>query len=268
MLAITGAPLPEEGFDWAAEHLGPNVLINLMSGGTEVCSQFVGGSPWLPVYRGENAGPCLGVDVAVLDPDGNELVDEVGELVVRRPMPSMPVRFWNDPGNRRYAAAYFDAYPGIWRHGDWATRTSHGSFVISGRSDATLNRGGVRLGTAEFYAVLEQLEEIADSMVVHLEDDQGGPGRLLLFVVLAPGATLDDALRDRIRNVLRTQLSPRHVPDSIEAVPGIPRTRTGKKLETPVKKILRGRAVEDVASLGAVDDPAALAAFVRLRDKP
>ena len=265
MLGITGAPLPEEGFDWAAEQLGCQVIVNSMSGGTDVCSGLVAGNPWLPVYRGELAGPCLGVDVTVLDPAGRELVDEVGELVVRAPMPSMPVRFWNDEGDRRYRASYFEVYPGIWRHGDWATRTDRGSFVISGRSDATLNRGGVRLGTAEFYAVIEELPEIADSLVVHLEDDDGGPGRLLLFVVAGPGTDLDDALRARLRAVLRTELSPRHVPDEIVAVPAVPRTMIGKKLETPVKQILRGREVAEVVSVGAVDRPDALAAFTGLR---
>lgn len=267
MLGITGAPLPDTGFDWATKQLGRAVLINLMSGGTENCSAFVAGNPWLPAYRGEIAGPCLGVDATVFDIDGTELIDEVGELVVRQPLPSMPIRFWNDPGNRRYTATYFDTYPGIWRHGDWATRTTRGSFVISGRSDATLNRGGVRLGTAEFYAVVEELDEIVDSMVIHLEDDEGGPGRLLLFVVPTPQVTLDDALRDRIRNVLRRELSPRHVPDAIDAVARIPRTMTGKKLETPVKQILRGRPVKDVANLDAVDNPAALATFTTLANR-
>ncbi|ALL79593.1 acetoacetyl-CoA synthetase (plasmid) [Pseudonocardia sp. EC080610-09] len=262
MLGITGAPLPDDGFDWAAERLGQRVIINSMSGGTDICSGFVAGNPWLPVRRGELAGPCLGVDITVFDPDGHEIVDEIGELVVRRPMPSMPVRFWNDDGDRRYRASYFDTYPGVWRHGDWATRTRHGGFVISGRSDATLNRGGVRLGTAEFYAVVEELSEIADSLVVHLEDPAGGPGRLLLFLVPVPGAEVDDALRARVRTALRTQLSPRHVPDTIEAVPAIPRTMTGKKLETPIKQILQGRAVADVVSPGAVDRPDTLAAFL------
>lgn len=263
VLGVTGAPLPDEGVDWAYEQLGRAVLVNSMSGGTDVCSGLVAGNPWLPVYRGELAGPCLGVDVTVLDPDGREIVGEVGELVVREPMPSMPVRFWNDEDNRRYRESYFDVYPGIWRQGDWSTRTDRGSFVISGRSDATLNRGGVRLGTAEFYTVVEELPEIADSLVVHLEDRDGGPGRLLLFVVPAPGTTLDDSLTSRLRAVLRTELSPRHVPDEITAVPAIPRTRTGKKLETPVKQILRGRPIDEVVSAGAVDRPDALAAFTR-----
>src|SRR3954470_18984335 len=191
-LGITGSPLPAEGFDWLTERFGPRLLVNSMSGGTDVCSGFVAGNPWLPVYRGELAGPCLGVDVTAYDPDGNEVVGRLGELVIRKPMPSIPVRFWNDPGDERYRSSYFDVYPGVWRHGDWVTMSERRSFVISGRSDATLNRGGVRLGTAEFYAVVEDLPQVADSLVVHLEDDQGGPGRLLLFVALREGAELDD----------------------------------------------------------------------------
>ncbi|GAA4839623.1 acetoacetate--CoA ligase [Actinomycetospora corticicola] len=261
LLGITGSPLPDDGFEWAAEQLGDGVLVNSMSGGTDVCSGFVAGNPWLPVYRGELAGPCLGVDVTVFDEAGREIVDEVGELVIRRPMPSMPVRFWNDPGDERYRESYFDEFPGVWRHGDWAVRTSRGSFVITGRSDATLNRGGVRLGTAEFYAVVEELPEVADSLVVHLEAGDGGPGELLLFVVVAGGGVLDDGLLGRIRSALKSELSPRHLPDVIEAVPAVPRTMTGKKLEKPVKQILRGRPVDEVASPGAVDDPAALTAF-------
>ncbi len=260
-LGITGAPLPDEGFDWAAEQLGNSVLVNSISGGTDVCSGFVAGNPWVPVYRGELSGPCLGVDVTAFDPEGNEIVGEVGELVIRRPMPSMPVCFWNDTDGERYRSSYFDVYPGVWRHGDWVTMSRRRSFVISGRSDATLNRGGVRLGTAEFYAVVEELPEITDSLVVHLEDHQGGPGAMLLFVTTAPDVALDDGLRDRIRDALRRQLSPRHVPDTIEQVPAIPRTMTGKKLETPIKQILLGRPVAEVISADAVTDFAAVAAF-------
>jgi acetoacetyl-CoA synthetase len=176
-------------------------------------------------------------------------------------MPSMPVAFWNDPDGSRYRAAYFEDYPGVWRHGDWITIAADGSCVITGRSDATLNRGGVRLGTSEFYAVVEGLPEIADSLVVHLEDDEGGVGELLLFVTLQPGCDLDDELRSRIGTALRSALSPRHVPDTIVAVPGIPRTLSGKKLEVPVKRMLMGVASQDAASAGALADPAALRAF-------
>lgn len=263
-LGITGAPLPAAGFDWAERELGGRVLINPMSGGTDVCTGFVSGNPWLPASRGELAGPCLGVDVSVFDPGGAEIVGEVGELVIRQPMPSMPTRFWNDPDGARYRGSYFDTFPGVWRHGDWATMTDRRSFVLSGRSDATLNRGGVRLGTAEFYAVVEELPEITDSLVVHLEDPGGGPGRLLLFVTLADGAVLDETMRRRIRDALRGQLSPRHLPDRIEAVPAVPRTLTGKKLEAPIKRILQGHPVTDVISPDSVSGYDAVPAFAEV----
>jgi acetoacetyl-CoA synthetase len=186
------------------------------------------------------------------------VVGELGELVIRRPMPSMPVRFWDDPDGARYRAAYFDAFPGVWRQGDWVRFSAAGTCVITGRSDATLNRGGVRLGTSELYAVVEEIPEVADSLVVHLEDAEGGAGELILFVV----ADLDDGLRARIAAALREQLSPRHVPDTIAAVPAIPRTLTGKKLEAPVKRILRGAPADSVASRGALADPGAIDAFV------
>jgi acetoacetyl-CoA synthetase len=260
-LGTTGAPLPPEAFDWVYEHLGPDVVLNPFSGGTDVCSGFVGGSVWQPVYRGEMAGPGLGHDVAAFDEEGNSVVEQLGELVVRAPMPSMAVGFWNDPDGERYREAYFDVYPGIWRHGDWVRFTDRGSCVITGRSDATLNRGGVRLGTAEFYDVVEDMPEVADSLVVHLEDDQGGSGELLLFVALEPGSELDDDLRARIARGLRRNLSPRHVPDLIAAVPAVPRTLTGKKLERPVKQVLRGRPVEEVISPDAVTGADAVPAF-------
>jgi acetoacetyl-CoA synthetase len=261
-LCAAGSPLPPEGFDWVYEQLGPDVLLNVGSGGTDVCCGIVQGSPLQPVYRGEISGRCLAVDTAAFDPDGNEVVGELGELVIRRPMPSMPVRFWNDPEGERYRSAYFDEYPGVWRHGDWILFTERGSCVITGRSDATLNRGGVRMGTAEFYTVVEEQPEVDDSLVVHLEDPEGGPGELLLFVALHQGVALDDELRARLGRALRGALSPRHVPDTVEAVPAIPRTLTGKKLELPVKRILRGARAEDVASRDALADPTAIDAFV------
>ena len=260
-LGTTGAPLPPEAFDWVYEHLGPDIILNPFSGGTDVCSGFVGGGTWQPVYRGEMSGPGIGHDVAAFDEDGHPVVGQLGELVVRAPMPSMPVGFWNDPDGERYREAYFDTYPGVWRHGDWVRFTDRGSCVITGRSDATLNRGGVRLGTAEFYDVVEDMAEVADSLVVHLEDDGGGSGELLLFVALVPGAELDDDLRARIASGLRRHLSPRHVPDLIAAVPAVPRTLTGKKLERPVKQVLRGRPVEEVISPDAVSGADAVPAF-------
>jgi acetoacetyl-CoA synthetase len=216
----------------------------------------------LPVYEGELAAPALAVDCKAFDEDGNTVVGELGEFVVTTPMPSMPVRLWNDPDGERLREAYFDRYPGVWRQGDWALFTERGSCIITGRSDATLNRGGVRLGTSEIYAAVEELPEIVDSLIVHLEDNEGGAGELVLFVVLAEGATLDDDLRKKVRTTLRTELSPRHAPDTIVAVPAVPRTRTGKKLETPVKRILRGAKAEDVAARDALLDPSAIDPFV------
>ena len=258
-MPIAGSPLPPEGYDYIYEQLGPDVLLVNGSGGTDVCSAIVSGSALQPVHRGEMAGRWLGVDATAFDVDGREVTGELGELVIRRPMPSMPVRFWNDPGDERYRDAYFGMYPGVWRQGDWVRFSEAGTCVVAGRSDATLNRGGVRLGTGEFYAVIEELPEVQDSLVVHLEDPDGGPGELLLFVV----AELDDDLRRRITTALRSHLSPRHVPDTIAAVPAIPRTLTGKKLEAPVKRILRGEPAEAVASQGALAAPDALDAFVR-----
>ena len=189
-VGVAGSPLPLEGFEWLYEQLGADLFLNVGSGGTDVCSGFVPGNPLLPVYAGEIAGPCLGVDAAAFDLDGKPVVGELGELVIRRPMPSMPVGFWNDPDGSRYRAAYFEHYPGVWRHGDWIVFTERGSSVITGRSDATLNRGGVRLGTSELYSVVEEMDEVLDSLVVHLEETDD----LLLFVVLRPGLELDDAL--------------------------------------------------------------------------
>ena len=260
-LGSTGAPLPPEGFTWVYENVNPTLLLQSFSGGTDLCTGFVGGSPLLPVYAGELACPCLGAAVAAYDPSGHKVVGQLGELVIERPMPSMPVGFWGDPDGSRYRAAYFDDFPGVWRHGDWVEITPRGSCVITGRSDATLKRGGVRMGTAEFYSVVEGLPEIADSLVVHLEESATGPEELLLFVVLAEGARLDESLRARLAAELRRNLSPRHVPDEIVAVAGVPRTLSGKKLEVPVKRILEGRPAAEAASAGALTDPRALEAF-------
>lgn len=262
-IGAAGSPLPAEGYHWVYEQFGHRVLLNVGSGGTDVCTGIVQGSPLQPVWAGEISGPCLGVAAKAFDEQGNEVVGELGELVITEPMPSMPVGLWGDDGTR-LRETYFDVYPGVWRHGDWIRFSRTGSCVITGRSDATLNRGGVRLGTAEFYAVVEELPEVDDSLVVHLEDPAGGNGELLLFVQLRPESTLDAALRRTIVTVLRTSLSPRHVPDGIAAVPVIPRNRTGKKLELPVKRILVGAAMEDVASREVLADPDALDPFVEL----
>ena len=261
-LCAAGSPLPAEGFDWVYEQLGSDVLLNVGSGGTDVCCGVVQGGPLQPVYRGRDLGSLPGGGLGGVRPSGKEVVGELGELVIRQPMPSMPVRFWGDDDGERYRSTYFDEYPGIWRFGDWIVFTERGSCVVTGRSDATLNRGGVRLGTGEFYAVVENLDSVLDSLVVHLEDPEGGPGELILFVQLTDGFSLDDALRSSIASALRGALSPRHVPDTIESVPSIPRTMTGKKLELPVKRILLGDPPEKVASRDALADPGAIDAFV------
>src|SRR4051794_32309178 len=248
VMPIAGSPLPGEGYDWVYDQFGPDLLLLNGSGGTDVCSAIVSASPLQPVTRGEIAGRWLGVDATAFDVDGNEVIGSLGELVIRRPMPSMPVGFWDDHDGSRYRGAYFDVYPGVWRHGDWVRFSEAGTCVVTGRSDATLNRGGVRMGTSEFYRVVEEFAEVDDSLVVHLEDEGGGPGELILFVV----AELDDGLKAGIAGELRRQLSPRHVPDAIVAVPAIPRTLTGKKLEAPVKRILRGAPADTVASRGAL----------------
>ncbi|MFD2082076.1 acetoacetyl-CoA synthetase [Actinopolymorpha cephalotaxi] len=271
-LGSTGAPLPPEGFGWVYENVNPTLQLQSFSGGTDLCTGFVGGSPLLPVYAGELSCACLGAAVAAYDPAGHPVVGQLGELVIERPMPSMPVGFWGDSDGSRYRAAYFADFPGVWRHGDWVEITPRGTCVITGRSDATLKRGGVRMGTAEFYSVVDGFPEITDSLVVHLENARPGGAsgaaadadaseELLLFVVLAEGTELDDDLRRRLAAGLRRELSPRHVPDEIVAVRAIPRTLSGKKLEVPVKRILEGRPVEEAASTGALSDPGALAAF-------
>jgi acetoacetyl-CoA synthetase len=264
VLCTAGSPLPAEGYRWVYEQLGPDILLINGSGGTDVCTGLVSGCPATPVYEGEISCACLGVAATAFDQDGREVVGELGELVVTQPMPSMPVALWGDADGERYRTSYFDRYPGVWRQGDWIRFTERGSCVLTGRSDATLNRGGVRLGTGEFYSVVEEFPELADALVVHLEDDAGGMGELLLFVVPAAGATVDDELLGRVRAALKRDLSPRHVPDAIIPVTGIPRTLTGKKLEAPVKRILRGEPAEKVASRDSLADPAALDAFVNL----
>jgi len=256
-LCCAGSPLAPEGAAWIVDEL-PGVWLNNGSGGTDVCSALVSGSLLVPVYAGEISAPCLGVRAVAYDEAGNEVTGELGELVVTEAMPSMPVRFWNDPDGSRYRSTYFEDYPGVWRQGDWVRFSERSSCVITGRSDATLNRGGVRLGTGEFYAVVEDLPEVVDSLVVHLEADDGGNGELLLFVVLGGDAPLDEVLDGQIRQVLRAALSPRHAPDTIVAMPGVPRNLTGKKLELPVKKILQGAEPHTVASRDALADPSVL----------
>jgi acetoacetyl-CoA synthetase len=261
-IGSTGSPLPPEGFEWVYSDISADLQLSSASGGTDVCTAFVSGVPLLPVYSGEITCRCLGAKVESFAPDGTSIVDELGELVITRPMPSMPVGFWDDTDGSKYQAAYFETFPGVWRHGDWLTLTSRGTCVITGRSDATLNRGGVRLGTSEFYSVVEGLDDVTDALVVHLEEGN----ELLLFVVLAPGARLDDALRSTIAGQLRSSLSPRHVPDAIYQVEAVPRTLSGKKLEVPVKRILTGMPVDRAAAKGALANPESLRIYEEIRD--
>ncbi|RKN12560.1 acetoacetate--CoA ligase [Streptomyces radicis] len=262
-VATTGSPLPPDGFRWLHDEVGDDLWIASVSGGTDVCSCFAGAVPTLPVWTGELQAPGLGTDLRAFGPDGTPLVDEVGELVVTAPMPSMPISFWNDPGGRRYHDSYFDMFPGVWRHGDWTTLTSRGTVVIHGRSDSTLNRQGVRMGSADIYEAVERLPEIRESLVIGVEEPDGGYW-MPLFVTLADGAALDDELRARIRAAIRSALSPRHVPDEIIEIPGVPHTLTGKRLEVPVKRLLQGAALTSAVNPGSVDDPRLLGFFEKL----
>ena len=260
----TGSPLPPEAFDYVRSAIGSDVWLCSMSGGTDICTAFVGGCPLLPVYRGEIQCRALGCALDSFDEQGTPLENEVGEMVVLQPMPSMPICFWNDPEGSRYRESYFDMYPGIWRHGDWVRITPRGTLVIYGRSDATLNRQGVRIGTAEIYRTIDRIPGIADSLVVNLELPQGR-FFMPLFVVLCPGVILDERLRQTIVRALRTEHSPRHVPDAIVAVPEVPYTISGKKMEMPVKKILMGKVPESAANMDSMRNPGSLPFFVEYR---
>jgi acetoacetyl-CoA synthetase len=269
-LGATGSPLPGAAARWVYEEVSGDVMLASFSGGTDVCTGFVGTSPLHPVWAGEISCRCLGAAVQVFDDDGRSVIDREGELVLTAPLPSMPVGFWADKGGSRYRAAYFERFPGVWAHGDRATLTDRGTVIITGRSDGTLNRGGVRLGTAEFYAVVEAFDEVADSLVVHVEDPSGGPGELWLFVVVDRDAARADGgtgLADRLRASLRRELSPRHVPDRVVAVPAIPRTLSGKKLEVPVKRILSGVPAAQALTLASVANPASLDLFIKLAEQ-
>ncbi|MDE2607628.1 MAG: acetoacetate--CoA ligase [Burkholderiales bacterium] len=259
----TGSPLPIEAYLWVYDAVKPDLWLASISGGTDIASGFVACAPTLPVTAGEIQCRELGVAAYAFNEAGQPVVNEVGELVVTKPMPSMPLYFWNDPGNKRYLESYFETYPGLWRHGDWIRFTEGGSAVIYGRSDSTINRFGIRMGTAEIYRVVEELPEVRDSLVVDLEY-LGRPSFLALFVVLQPGHALDEALRKKIFGQIRTKASARHVPDEVYAVAEIPRTLTGKKMEVPVRKLLLGAAPEKVASPDAMANPASLDFFVRL----
>jgi acetoacetyl-CoA synthetase len=259
----TGSPLAPEGFDWIYEQLGADTWLFSTSGGTDLCTAFVGGTPLLPVYRGELQARALGAAVEAWDEDGNPVIDEVGELVVTEPMPSMPVRFWGDEDGSRYAEAYFERYPGVWRHGDWLEITSRGTAVIYGRSDSTINRSGIRMGTSEIYRAVLGIDVVVDALVVDVPRP-GAENWMPLFVVLRERAELDDELRREIARRIREQCSPRHVPDEVYAIAEVPRTLSGKVLEVPVKRILMGTPPEKAASRDSLANPGALDYFTQL----
>lgn len=262
-IGSTGSTLPPEGFDWVYAHVKESLWLTSMSGGTDVCSAFVGGNPLWPVYAGEIQCRALGCKLEAFDEDGKSLVGEVGEMVITAPMPSMPVFFWNDLNFERYRESYFEMYPGIWRHGDWIEITSRHGVIIYGRSDATLNRGGIRIGTSEIYRAVDKVPEVKDSLIICIEK-KGGEFWMPLFVVMQEGKPLTPETRNRINTVIRSEYSPRHVPDEIIAVPDIPYTISGKKTETPVKKVLMGKDPKKVVNHGSLRNPASMEYFIQL----
>lgn len=262
-ISSTGSTLPPEGFQWVYQNVKHNLWLASMSGGTDVCSAFVGGNPQWPVYAGEIQCRALGCKLEAFDEEGRSVQDEVGEMVITGPMPSMPTGFWNDPDFRRYEESYFEMFPGVWRHGDWTKITPRHGVVIYGRSDATLNRGGVRIGTSEIYRAVDKVAEVKDSLVICIEKS-GGDFWMPLFVVLNEDYSLTDALRKTINDTIRREYSPRHVPDEIIAVPDIPYTISGKKTETPVKKVLMGKDPKQVVNADALRNPASMDFFIRL----
>ncbi len=262
-IGSTGSPLPTSTFGWVYEAVKRDVHLGSSSGGTDVACGFVGANVLLPVTAGELQRPMLGVAAAAWDEEGKPVVGERGELVVTLPMPSMPLSFWNDPGGVRYREAYFEPYPGVWRHGDWLEINERGTCVIMGRSDSTLNRGGVRIGTAEVYAAVEAIPAIADCVVLGIEQKDGGYW-MPLFVKLAAGAELTKELVAEINTAIKTKASPRHVPDEVIVVPGVPHTRTGKRLEVPLKRLFQGMAPEKALNIGAVDDVSLVEHYIAL----
>jgi acetoacetyl-CoA synthetase len=262
-IGSTGSPLPVESFKWVYERVKNDILLGSTSGGTDPCTGFLGSCPLLPVRAGELQCRCLGVNARAFDESGRSLIDEVGELVITEPMPSMPLYLWNDPDNSRYIASYFDMYPGVWRHGDWVKFTSSGSGVILGRSDSTINRLGVRMGSSEIYSAVEDLPEVVDSLVTGFETSDGNY-LMPLFVVLKDDVELNEDLKKKINTKIRNTLSPRHVPDEIYAIRGVPRTLNAKKLEVPVKKILTGVPVEKAVNVDSMANPDSISFFVEL----
>jgi acetoacetyl-CoA synthetase len=263
-VGITGSSLPPSSSLWLRDNVGDHVQVASISGGTDVVSAFIGGVRTVPVWPGELSAPYLGVALDAWDESGKPVRGEVGELVITKPMPSMPIAFWNDADGSRYRSAYFEMFPGVWRHGDWITITDHGSIIVHGRSDSTLNRHGIRMGSADIYQAVERLPEIAEALVIGAEQPDGGYW-MPLFVVLTDDAELTDELRDRIKRTVRDEVSPRHVPDEIIVAPGVPHTRTGKKLEVPIKKLFQGADAARVVEKSAVDDPALLDWYANLK---
>ena len=260
-IGSTGSPLPPEAFEWIYKHVKKDVWLISLSGGTDVCSAFVGGCPLLPVYSGEIQCRMLGARIEAFGEDGKPVLNELGEMVITQPMPSMPIYFWNDEHDEKYLSSYFEMYPHVWRHGDWIKITDRKSVIIYGRSDATLNRGGVRIGTAEIYRAVESIPEVKDSLAVYLEKSNG-EGTISLFVVLAMGKELSEDLKKQIKDTLRTQYSPRHVPDTIEQVSDIPYTINGKKMEAPMKRILMGQDPAKCINIDTMRNPESLKAFI------
>lgn len=262
-IGSTGSTLPPEGFDWVYNNVKKDVWLASMSGGTDVCSAFVGGMPTWPVYSGEIQCRALGCKLEAFDEEGKAVIDEVGEMVITKPMPSMPVSFWNDADFKRYEESYFEMFPGIWRHGDWTKITPRHGIVIYGRSDATLNRGGIRIGTSEIYRAVDKVNEVKDSMIICIEKD-GGEFWMPLFVVMQDGIPLTEEIRKKINQTIRSEYTPRHVPDEIIAAPDIPYTISGKKTETPVKKVLMGKDPKKVVNAGALKNPRSMEFFISL----
>jgi acetoacetyl-CoA synthetase len=265
-IGSTGAPLPPEGFSWVYEHVKRDLLLASVSGGTDALTAFIGGGPGLPVHAGEMQCRCLGCKVESFNETGESVVEEVGELVITEPMPSMPVYFLNDPQGERLHESYFDAYPDVWRHGDWLKVTERGTCIIYGRSDSTLNRSGIRMGTSEFYRVVEDLPEVLDSLVIDTSQ-LDVEGKLYLFLVLREEETFDGSLKAQIVSAIRTHLSPRHVPDEIHVIPEVPRTLNGKKLEVPIKKILNGASWDKAVSMDALANPSSIRFFSELSSR-
>ena len=260
-LGSTGSPLSAAGYRWVYESVSADLMLASISGGTDPGAAFIGASVMLPVYEGEMQCRCLGSAIEAFDEDGHVLINQVGELVCTRPMPSMPLYFWNDPDNKRYFESYFTQYPGVWRHGDWLEITDRGTAIIYGRSDSTINRHGIRMGTSELYRVVEAFDEVADSLVIDLEY-LGRPSMMFLFVVLRPGLKLDTALSTALLQAIREQLSARHVPNAVHAIAEVPRTLSGKKLEVPIKKILLGQDPASALNKDSMGNPQSIAWFV------